>query len=268
MWNPDILPRPRTGCNPGVSPGSVGSAIPYASVTTDPAIPSGDGHTVFYATFDFSALDLTLSGPVVYGISFTDEPGVTINVALSNSVSNLTVGSDVYPGYVFVDGATNALSASGDAGSCATSTADVFMATNINCATPPDNYGAYGPGSNPNNADIPAVEFNVVGGSTPPLYPGATVPVDYAITNAGSSPTYISTVTTDLGTVSAGPNGGIPACQISEYQLNNSVNTLDTTIPTGTTFFSPSGTSLTMINESYNQDNCEGQTVPLSFTSP
>ena len=40
------------------------------------------------------------------------------------------------------------------------------MATDINCATHPDNYGAYGPGSNPNNADIPAVEFNVVGGGS------------------------------------------------------------------------------------------------------
>jgi hypothetical protein len=257
--------------SPGVSPGSVGSEIGgggVGDVTTDPVIPPGNGSTVFYATFDFSGRDLTLSGPVVYGITFTDEAGVTINVALSNSVSNLTAGSDVYAGYVFVDGATNALSASGDAGSCSTSTAGVFMATDINCATPPDNYGAYGPGSNPNNADIPAVEFNVVGGSTPPLYPGSTQPVDYAITNAGSSPTYISTVTTSLVSVGSLALASDTTCSLGEYSLNNAVNVLGVTVPTGTTFFSPSGTSITMTNEAYNQDDCQGEAVALGFTSP
>jgi hypothetical protein len=256
--------------NPGAAPSYVGSEVtPYSSVTTDPTIPAGDGSTVFYATFDFSSLGLTLSGPVVYGISFTDEPGVTINVALSNSVSNLTVGSDVYPGDVFVDGTdANALSASSDAGSCSTSTAGVFMATDINCATPGVNYGAYGPGSNPNNADIPAVEFNVVGGSTPPLFPGSSEPVDFAITNAGSSPANITTVTTNLVSVGSGSIVGDSTCVIGEYSLTNAVNTLDVTVPTGTTFFSPSGTAITMTNETYNQDNCEGQAVTLGFTSP
>lgn len=257
--------------NPGATPGSVGSEIGgVASVTTDPVIPAGNGSTVFYATFDFSAMDLTLSGPVVYGISFTDEPGVTINVALSNSVSNLTAGSDVYPGYVFVDGTqTNALSVSTDAGSCATSTAGVFMATDINCATPADNYGAYGPGSNPNNADIPAVEFNVVGGSSAPLYPGGPAQaVDFAITNPGPSPAYITTVTTSLVSVGAGSDANIAPCVIGEYYLTNAVNTLDVSVPTGTTFFSPSGTTISMTNENYNQDNCQGQAVTLGFTTP
>jgi len=268
------LPVKLTLYNPGVSPGSVGGEIGgdgsgIGDLTVYPSIPAGSGSTVFYVTFDFSSIDLTLSGPVVYGISWADTDGSVINVALSNSVSNLTVGSDVYPGYVFVDGTiANVLSAVNDAGSCSTSTADVFMATDINCATPSDNYGAYGPGSNPNNADIPAVEFNVVGGSTGPLYPGSTQPVDFAITNAGSSPTYITTVTTNLESVGSDGNGSIPLCQTSEYTLNDSPVTLDTTVPTGTSFFSPSGTSITMTNETYNQDNCEGQSVVLGFTSP
>jgi hypothetical protein len=191
--------------DPGGPPSYVGTEVtPYTSVTTDPVIPAGDGSTVFYATFDFSSIGLTLSGPVVYGISFTDEAGVTINVALSNSVSNLTVGSDVY-----ADGVTNTLSASNDAGSCSTSTVGVFMATVINCATPGVNYGAYGPGSNPNNADIPAVEFNVVGGTTPPLYPdGPSQPVDFAITNAGSTPTYITSVTASMTGLTGGGSKG------------------------------------------------------------
>ena len=257
--------------NPGVSPGSVGSEIGYASVTTDPAIPSGDGHTVFYATFDFSALDLTLSGPVVYGISFTDEPGVTINVALSNSVSNLTVGSDQYPGYVFVDGATNALSASLDAGSCATSTASVFMATDINCATPPTNYGAYGPGSNPANADIPAVEFNVVGGS-PVLYPGTSAPVDLAITNPGASSVYVGTVTAVISSVTSGNvSPAETACSTGQYSLSPATDAINGYVAPGTTFFVPSGITIAMINESYPQDNCQGANgggvLTLGFSS-
>jgi hypothetical protein len=254
--------------SPAGPPSYVGSEVtPYSSVTTSPVIPPGNGHTVFYATFNFSALDLTLSGPVVYGISFTDEPGVTINVALSNSVSNLTVGTDVYPGNVFVDGATNALSASGDAGSCSTSTAAVFMATDINCATPGGNYGAYGPGSNPTNADIPAVEFNVVGGTTPPLYPGGpSQPVDFAITNPGSSPALVTSVTT---TVTGVTTGILPLepCTTNMYTLGDSPVTLNTNVPTGTTFFSPSGTTISMLNDSNNQDNCENSVVSLSFSS-
>jgi hypothetical protein len=257
--------------NPGVSPGSVGSAIPYASVTTDPTIPPGDGHTVFYATFDFSHIDLTISGPVVYSISFTDEPGVTINVALSNSVSNLTVGSDVYPGYVFVDGATNALSASSDAGSCATSTASVFMATDINCATPGGNYGAYGPGSNPANADIPAVEFNVVGGS-PVLYPGSSAPVDLAITNPGASSAYVGTVTAVISSVTSGSvTPAESACSTGEYSLSPATDVINDYVAPGTTFFVPSGITITMINESYPQDNCQGSAgggvLTLGFSS-
>jgi hypothetical protein len=151
------------------------------------------------------------------------------------------------------------------------------MATNINCATPPDNYGAYGPGSNPNNADIPAVEFNVVGGSTPPLYPGGpTQPVDFAITNAGSTPTYITTVTSSItGLTGTGSIVGDEACATTMYSLNSTgaavssaVTTIDTNVPTGTSFFSPSGTVIRMINDGNNQDNCEGATVTLGFTSP
>jgi hypothetical protein len=192
-----------------------------------------------------------------------------INVALSNSVSNLTVGSDVYAGDVFVDGTIdNALSATGDAGSCSTSTANVFMVTDINCATPVDNYGAYGPGSNPANSDIPAVEFNVVGGSTPALFPnGPAQDVDFAITNSGSSPALVHSVTTSIVSVPPGPANANEACSTSFYHLNNPTITLNTNVPTGTTIFSPSGTSIYMSDDGNNQDNCEGAVVALGFAS-
>lgn len=255
---------------PNGSGGVTGPISDYSSVTTDPTIPSGNGSTVFYVTFDFSAIDLTLSGPVVYGISYTDEAGVTINIALSNSVSNLTVGSDVYPGDVFVDGATNALSASGDAGSCATSTAGVFAATDINCATPPDNYGAYGPGSNPNNADIPAVEFNVVGGSTPPLYPGDTQPFGFAITNANSGSVYVNQVTIALETygtdAATQADADINGCLAAWFTINGSPVNVAQNIPIGTTQFEGAA-SITMNNVPAIQNACAGAIVGLSFSS-
>jgi hypothetical protein len=265
--------------SPAGAPNYVGGELtPYSSVTITPSIPQGDvTRATFEETFDFSHLDLTLSGPVVYGVSWTDAGGAVINVALSNSVSNLTVGSDQYPGYVFVNGTdNNSLSASGDAGSCATSTAGTFMATNINCATPGGNYGAYGPGSNPENADIPAVEFNVVGGSTAPLYPGGpTQPVDFAIINSGT-PTHITSVTTSItGLTGTGSIGGDETCTVGMYSLNSTgpvvssaVDPINATVPTGTSFYSPSGTVIRMIDDGNNQDNCENAVATLGFTSP
>ncbi len=257
---------------PDGSGGVTGELTPYSSVTTYPAIPSGSPtRSVFYVTFDFSHIDLTLSGPVVYGIQFTDEPGVTINVALSNSVSNLTVGSDVYPGYVFVDGPANVLSANGDAGSCATSTASVFMATDINCATPPGNYGAYGPGSNPANADIPAVEFNVVGGAVAPLWPGQTQNLGFAVTNSNPGSVYLTTVTiaprTSASDVANQYSTDIPGCLSAWFTFNGSPVALDQNVPVGTTFFQ-NVASITMSNPLIDQSACEGANIGLTFTSP
>ena len=259
--------------SPNGSGGVTGQYGAYSSVTATPVIPAGNGvngRQTFDATFNFSSQDLTISGPVVYGISYTDEAGVTINVALSNSVSNLTVGSDVYPGHVFVQSPTaNVLSANGDAGSCATSTATVFMATNINCATPSVNYGAYGPGSNPNNADIPAVEFNVVGGTTGPLSPGGPAqPVDFAITNSGSSNAYVTTVSATIGTPS------YANCLATWYALSPANGTdagrvtLNQDIAPGTTFIVPSGLLMSMPAFNGDQSACEGSPVHLTFTTP
>jgi hypothetical protein len=256
---------------PNGSGGVILPAIPYADITTDANVPSGSPRSVFYATFDFSHIDLTLSGPVVYGITYTDSGGVVINTALSNSVSNLTVGTDEYPGYVFVDGATNALSASGDAGSCATSTAGVFMATDINCATPPANYGAYGPGSNPANADIPAVEFNVVGGVTAPLWPGQTENLGFAITNSNPGSVYLTTVTiapkTSGGYVADQYSNPFTGCYASWFTVNPSPVTLNQNVPVGTTFFQ-NVSSISMSNPNTDQSACEGAHIGLTFTSP
>lgn len=41
---------------------------------------------------------------------------------------------------------------------------------------------------------------------------------------------------------------------------------INASIPTGTTFYTPSGASISMNNDGNIQDNCEGATVNLSFS--
>ena len=168
-WGPTAFSTPITFniYSPGATAGSVGSVIATdtATFSFQPAIDGNSDPSVSNITFDFSSQDLTLSGPVVYGIAFdaSSGPPSSLNVALSSSNTNLTVGTDEYPGHVFVNTSTVAGWDSG-AGTCNTLTAGVFEAANVWCDdVPADNAGAYG---NANNADIPAVEFNVVGGRT------------------------------------------------------------------------------------------------------
>jgi len=118
--------------------------------------------------------------------------------------------------------------------------------------------------------DIPAVEFNVVGGSALELYPGGPpVPVSFAITNPGSSPVFVNQVTTSAVSVTT---GSIPlpveACNISMYSIGG-VNpaTIGGTVAPGTTVYDATGTTISMTDDHANQDNCENQVVTLGFSS-
>jgi YbbR domain-containing protein len=51
------------------------------------------------------------------------------------------------------------------------------------------------------------------------------------------------------------------------YQLTNATVTIDANVPTGTTLYSPSGTTIKMLDDSNNQDNCENSVVSLGFSS-
>lgn len=156
-------------------------------------------------------------------------------------------------------------------------TQGVFEQVTTNCGPySPSNPGAYGtpPQVNAGSDDIPAVEFNVVGGTTPPLYPGGpSEPVDFAIINPGSGSAHVDQVTTTLGTPSTGTIPGISSCTSSWYSLaggsgGTGVVNVDQNVAPGTTLFVPSGVSISMPTDNAdNQDNCEGQTLPLNFSS-
>ena len=84
------------------------------------------------------------------------------------------------------------------------------------------NPGAYG-NEGAASADIPAVEFNVVGGTVAALYPGGpALPIEFAITNPGSSGSYVTSVTTSISSVTT--NADIPTCSALWYSLSPSTS--------------------------------------------
>jgi len=118
------------------------------------------------------------------------------------------------------------------------------------------------------SADIPAVEVNVVGGIVPSLTPGGpSQPIDYAITNPGSSPVHVGAVTTSVSSLShTGNNAGLEACSATMYPIVQATP-IDANVAPGTTVYDPSGGSISMTDDGNNQDNCENATVNLSFSA-
>jgi hypothetical protein len=236
-------------------------------------------------TFDFSSQGAFVGPSLVYGITFNTTPGAaaeasagSLNVALSSSATDLSVGSDTNPGSVWLD---DTHGNNNDFPACTSSaalSAGVFEQVATNCGPwNPDNPGAYG-----NEAvtdDIPAVEVTVVGGTVTGLYPGgAAQPLEYAITNPGTGPVHVDSLTasvdTNSGTGDVTTAGGadVTGCSASWYPITNSPQALGATIPPGTTLFTTTSATATilsikMIDSNTNQDACEGAVVGLSFTS-
>lgn len=272
------------------------------SETVTPSIPAVQGNgrpTTFNVTFPF-ATHPYVPNEFVYSISFPtsySDPGNTypghadgLNVALSDSFTQLSVGTDTHPGTVWVQ-TNQGAGIAGDFPSCTVPTGNTFQQVPVNCGpSAGGNPGAYGNTNPPTgNADIPAVEFNVLGGVAAPLYPGAPgQPVDFAVTNPGGGSVHISTLTIKIGdgthtntSTAWGPcntdNVG-PPTQLAWFQLTPYTDTAGLqealtnggsgwTIPPGTTYFSPTGVSVLMIESNTNQDNCENVSVNLGFSA-
>jgi hypothetical protein len=269
-------------------------STPIAYVTQSPTFQPATGPntpTLTNVTFDFSSQDITLPTEIVYGISYDPlGAGSGVNVALSNAATNLTVGQDTYPGNVDVeiDPAWNGGNIGGwqvDAGTCSVPSVGSFTSINVYCGanSNPENAGAY---ENAQGADIPAVEFNVVGGAVPALYPGDPAQnIGYAITNPGSAQQVNSVsvaiaydpsndeVQSTPGDVST----DVAGCYVQWFQVNNSPQTLNYQLPANsTTLFgttmqaSVAGNELSIqmpANSGTNQDDCENATLALVFTS-
>jgi len=233
------------------------------------AITDGSDPSTTNATFDFSSQGAFVEQEFVYGITFDPAAGSSLNVALASSGTNLSVGTDTHPGTVWVN-TTAGLGIAGDFPAC-TAPGVGFASVITDCgASSLTNPGAYGTPAQvlAGSADIPAVQVNVVGGTTPPLYPGGPAqPIGYAITNPGSSPVHVNQVTTTVSTLSnTGSIVGDEACATTMYPIVNGP-AVNSNIAPGTSLFPFSGTSISMTDDHTNQDNCENAVVHLSFSS-
>ncbi len=274
-WGPAITNLPLTLTITG-TPG--GAPLTDTAPGTFPAAINSDTPSETNATFNFASQDAFVDQSLVYGISYDTNPadspnGSSLNVALSSSASDLSVGSDTNPGTVWLSTTFNTIGNDFPACTYASPfTTGTFEQVTTDCGPyAAGNPGAYGTPAQvaAGSDDIPAVEFNVVGGTTPPLYPGGpSEPIDFAITNPGSSSVHVNTVVTTVsGLTGAGSNGSIEACATTMYPLTNATDTINANVPPGTSVYDPSGTSIKMTDDGNNQDNCENATVTLSFAS-
>jgi hypothetical protein len=246
--------------------------VPVA--TTVGSQPSEDN-----LTFNLASDGLFVQREFVYGFTFNDPSGnpggatpdpageSSLNIALASSGTNLAVGQDTTPGTIWLNDAN---SNNGDFPTCMGPfpTAGFVQETTDGCAA--QEFDAYGTPAQvaAGNADIPAVEFNVVGGTAPELYPGGpSEPVNFAITNPGSTSVTVGTVTTSIVSVTTGSISGDEACATSMYHIGTpTVGPIGNVNP-GTTVFAATGTSINMLDDHNNQDNCEGAVVTLGFAT-
>jgi len=249
------------------------------SVTVDAnfaAVSVGGDPSTSTVTFDFSSQDLTVPATIVYGVAFagagTSGPGSSLNVALSSSGSDLSIGTDPNAGTVFVN-LLNSTWISGwqtDTGVCSTTPSTTgFASTDVWAASPGDctsnavaNGGAY---QSAQGADIPAVEFNVDGVmNTPPLYPGEPAqPITYIISNPGASPVGVTGVTTSLLSISGANNNA--ACAAGNW-FTITQGTYSGIIPAGGSV-TDSTASIGLNESGSNQDACENAALSLGFAT-
>ena len=273
------VPMTLTINNTAAGPISDTVSASFPAATNPGTLPSETN-----VTFDFSPQDAFVSNEFVYGLTFNSTPGAaavpaadSLNVALSSSANDLSVGTDTHPGTIWID---DAGSDNGDFPTCTALPTSGFAQVSTSCG-PALETGAYGTTAQvaAGNDDIPAVEINVVGGTVTGLYPGAPAqPIEYAITNPGTSPVQVNTVSVSLDTTGTDVESPAPAsqdvtgCLASWYQLNNSPQTIGQSIPPGTTLFTTNSATATtlsiqMLNPDIIQNACEGADIGLSFTS-
>jgi len=247
---------------------TVASPVSDTQSFSFPAASGPDSPSVTNVVFNFASQGAVVDHSFLYGISGLS---TGLNVALSNSANDLVVGSDTTPGYVWVN--TKYSTLGNDFPPCTSATTGVYARVKTNCGhASPSNPSAYGTTTEVNttgNADIPAVEINVVGGTAPGLSPGGpAAAVNFAITNPGQTRVHVGHVTTSITSVStAGTTTAIAACTATTYGLNNPTVTVDENVPPGTSLFNATGSSVFIKTSGTTQNNCEGAVIHLHFAS-
>jgi hypothetical protein len=253
---------------------TVAGPVSFTQDFNVPAQIAADDPSTTDLTFNVASQGVFVEDQFTYGFTYGDIDGApptdptgegSLNIALSSSKTNLAVGTDTTPGDITLNDSEGAIN---EFPTCAAPLPTTgFEPVVVDCGpSNPGNPDAYGNG--PISDDIPAVEFNVVGGTTPPLYPGGpSAPINFAITNPGSGNVHVGTVTTTATSVTSDGLVGPEVCATSMYPIANpTVGPIGIVAP-GTTIFAATGTSISMTDDGNNQDNCEGAVVTLGFTS-
>ncbi len=231
----------------------------------------GIDYTASFSSFTWTtnATSTVLPSTIVYGIAFTatSGPSASLNMEMSTEPTDVTLGSDADPGNVFVSTSSGSNSVGGTGGeiTCSavgTSFAQVSTTVDvaIGCGETESLIAPYAQW-----LGVPAVEFNVAASGFINLVPGGPgESVDFTITNnSTTTPAYVQSVT-----VSINPASLYLGCEATWFTIAQPANPLDLTIPpSGSINFQPSGGVVSLINEPYSQNACEGDPLTLTFNS-
>jgi hypothetical protein len=251
--------------------------IPATSTGYVPNVPGNptDGIDNFNIVFNFASQDVTLPSQVIYDIQYNDASDAVnggLNVQLANETSQVSVGSDADPGYLFASLATvanngypamyNDVGPGEISSQTATSTFAELSTADVGSGNSEEGEAPY----------VPAVEFD--SSSASDLYPGGpSQPINFEITNPGTIPATVNSVTVTVKTDSGNGlaedvNGNdIANCYASWFTISPSPDTTSSPIPAGGTVSWIGTESISMPQSASNQDGCEGVNLGLNFAS-
>jgi hypothetical protein len=122
-----------------------------------------------------------------------------------------------------------------------------------------------GTGTSGSNAPITVVQTSTITNLRPG---GAAQTLSGNFTNPNDSPTYVTSVTVSIASVTKA--GGAPAgtCDATDYTLTGATMNVNAQIPIGTAQGAWTGATVAFNNKgAANQDACKGATVNFSYTS-
>jgi hypothetical protein len=86
--------------------------------------------------------------------------------------------------------------------------------------------------------------------------------------NGNGSPVHVNHVIATLTAVAGGPGrSDLPECSIHDFTLTGNPTLVDADIPVGSNQGHWGGIMLSMVNASYNQENCKNVTVFISYST-
>lgn len=230
-------------------------------VTPDTKCEYGLDHNI---TFNFTTQKV-LPTTVSYGISFNTQsygtspvghatPQTSLNVALTTTALNPSVGTDVYPGELDLRSA-NAEFYCDDADP-GTFRLDAPQEPAGGCTGAPQAGWSAGSGQ----WYLPAVKFTAASTASQDLFPGGpSQPIDFTVTNPGSGTEHVSSVGIALATLPA-------SCTASWFTVTGPSITAQT-IPAGGTVHFDTKATIKMDTSGTTQDACQNGKFVLKFTS-